>query len=62
MLLAHATGGVVLQVGVEHRRATGLALAVGAVAEPLECPVDAIEDRGGPGQLGFVALFHEPAG
>jgi hypothetical protein len=62
VLTAHALRGVALQVGLEHRRPTGLALSVRAVAEPLERPVDTVEDGCGPAQLGFVALFHERAG
>ena len=62
VLLAQAPGGVTLQVGIEDRRTAGLALPVGALAQALEGPVDAVEDGRGPGQLGFVALFHERAG
>jgi len=62
VLLAHALGGVVFEVGLENRRPAGLALPVSAVAEALERPVDAVEDGCSPGQLGFIALFHERAG
>jgi hypothetical protein len=62
MLLTHAQGGVALQVGSEHRRTARLALPVGAGAQVLERPVDAVEDGRGPGQLGFITLFHEGAG
>ena len=62
MLPAHALRGVAFEVGLEHRCTTGLALSVRAVAEPLERPVDTVEDGCGPGQLGFIALFHERAG
>jgi len=44
VLLAHAAGGILLEVGIEQRGAAGLALPVGALAEALERPVDAIED------------------
>ena len=44
MLLAHAAGGITLQVGIEHRGAAGLALPVGALAQALERPVDTVED------------------
>ena len=47
MLLAHAAGGVALEVGLEHRRAAGLALPVGALAQALQRPVDTVEDGGG---------------
>ena len=44
MLLAHAAGGVSLQVGIEDRGAAGLALPVRALAQALERPVDPVED------------------
>jgi hypothetical protein len=62
MLLAEAPGGVALQLGIEDRCTAGLTPPIGALAQSLECPIHAVEDGGGPGQLRFVALFHERAG
>jgi hypothetical protein len=62
VLPAHALRGVALEVAVLHRRPAGLALPVRAVTETLERPVDTVEDGCSPGQLGFIALFHERAG
>ena len=62
VLLAHALRGVSFELGLAHRSPAGLTLPVRAVAEPLERPVDTVEDGCGPGQLGFIALFHERAG
>ena len=46
----------------DDRGAAGLARSVGAVAQALQRPVDPVEDGGGPGQLGLVALLHERQG
>ena len=62
MLFAHATGGVLLQIGTGHRRTAGLTLPVGALAQSLQRPVDTVEDGRSTGQLGFVALFHNEQG
>jgi hypothetical protein len=62
MLLAHAPGRIALEVGVEDRRAAGLALPVSALAQTLQRPVDPVEDGGGAGEFGLVALLHEGAG
>ena len=62
MLLAEAAGGVALEIGVEDGRPAGVAAPVAAGAQALERLVDAVEDGGGPGQLGLVALLHEGAG
>ena len=62
MLLAQTAGGVTFEVSLQDRGAAGLALPIGALAQPLEGAVDTIEDGGRSGQLRLVALLHEPAG
>ena len=62
VLLAQTAGRVVLEVGLEKRRAAGLTSPVGALAQPLERPIHAIEVGRGPGQLRFVVLLHDTAG
>ena len=62
MLLAHTAAGVALQVGIEDRRAADLALPVGAVAQPVQRAVHAVEDGGRPAEFRFVAFLHERAG
>jgi hypothetical protein len=62
VLLAQAAGRIPLEIGVEDGSAAGGAMPVGALAQELECAVDAVEHGGRTGQFGLVALLHGAQG
>jgi len=58
MLVADPAGRIGGERGIGNRFSTGLARVVGAVAQPVQRPVDVVQHPGRLRQVGFVALLH----